>query len=239
MSWRQLTLFNCSGPFSKWSRVEHATPTSSLNVEAADVATAATVSHVQSVHADTSDLSDDSSVLTTYDLAMQPLIPRCSTPIFIDSNFDEASFSATFSPCKDPSRSNDNSQQSQHLTTSMANTCRYTPGSTEISFSYTSIYVTGCGKTSIVHTSNCSTLMTHKIYLKWMDRCETFRDCSTTIPVSSLKLSYLYTIPCGFYDSPNEQNWMCELCTFSQIRSHILYLLLHLSCALHILHAAY
>ena len=46
-----------------------------------------------------------------------------------------------------------------------------------------------------------------------MDRCETFRDCSTTIPISSLKVSYLYTIPCSFYDSSNEQNWMCELCT--------------------------
>ena len=54
-----------------------------------------------------------------------------------------------------------------------------------------------------------------------MDRCETFRECSPTIPLSSLKVSYLYTIPCGFYDSSNEQNWMCELCTFSQIRSHI------------------
>ena len=53
-----------------------------------------------------------------------------------------------------------------------------------------------------------------------MDRYETFRDCSATIPLSSLKDSYLYTIPCGFYDSSNEQNWMCELCTFSQIRSH-------------------
>ena len=107
MSRHQLTLFNCSRPFSKRSRVKHAILTSSLNVEAADVATAATVSHVQSVHADISDLSHDSSVFTTNDLAMQPLTPRCSTPIFIDSSFDEASFSATFSPCKDPGHSND------------------------------------------------------------------------------------------------------------------------------------
>ena len=55
-----------------------------------------------------------------------------------------------------------------------------------------------------------------------MDRCETFTDCRTTIPLSFLKVSQLNTIRCGFYESPNEQNWMCELCTFSQIRSHII-----------------
>ena len=52
-------------------------------------------------------------------------------------------------------------------------------------------------------------------------RCETLRDCRMTIPLSSLKVSDLYTDPCGFYRSSNEQNRMCELCTFSQIRSHI------------------
>ena len=54
-----------------------------------------------------------------------------------------------------------------------------------------------------------------------MDRCETFTDCRTTMPLSFLKVSHLNTIPYGFYESPNEQNWMCELCTFSQIRSHM------------------
>ena len=39
-----------------------------------------------------------------------------------------------------------------------------------------------------------------------MDRCETFTDCRTTIPLSFLKVSHLNTIPCGFYESPNEQN---------------------------------
>ena len=34
-------------------------------------------------------------------------------------------------------------------------------------------------------------------------------------------MSHLYAIPYGFYEPPNEQNWMCELCMFSQIRSHI------------------
>ena len=41
------------------------------------------------------------------------------------------------------------------------------------------------------------------------------------IPLSSLKISNLYTIPCSFYVFPNEQNRMCELSIFSQIQSHI------------------
>ena len=52
------------------------------------------------------------------------------------------------------------------------------------------------------------------------DRFETFRDCRTTIPSSLLKVSNLYTIPYGFCGFPNDQNRMCELYTFSQIRSH-------------------
>ena len=55
-----------------------------------------------------------------------------------------------------------------------------------------------------------------------MDRCETFRDCRKTIPLSPLKVSHLYTIPYGFYGSSNDQNWMCELCTFSQIQSQMI-----------------
>ena len=56
--------------------------------------------------------------------------------------------------------------------------------------------------------------------LGMLDRYETFRDCRTTIPLCFLKISILYTIHCGFYRSPNTQNQMCELCTFSQIRSN-------------------
>ena len=48
-----------------------------------------------------------------------------------------------------------------------------------------------------------------------------FQGVWTTIPLSSLKVSDLYTNPCGFYRSLNEQNRICELCTFSQIWSHI------------------
>ena len=43
-------------------------------------------------------------------------------------------------------------------------------------------------------------------------RCETFRDCRTTIPLSYLKISTLCTIHCGFYGPRNTQNRMCELC---------------------------
>ena len=74
----------------------------------------------------------------------------------------------------------------------------------------------------VVHTYNFSTLVTHEIYLNW-DRCDTlWNNCRTTILISSLKVSNLYAIPCGFYESPNEQNGICELCTFSQIWSCIL-----------------
>ena len=53
------------------------------------------------------------------------------------------------------------------------------------------------------------------------NRFDTFRDCRTTISLSFLQISTLCTIHCGFYGSLNTQNRMCELCTFSQIRSHI------------------
>ena len=54
-----------------------------------------------------------------------------------------------------------------------------------------------------------------------MDRFEFLKDCTTSIPLLSLELSNFYTIHCGFYGSLNEQNWICELCTFSQIGPHI------------------
>ena len=40
-----------------------------------------------------------------------------------------------------------------------------------------------------------------------------------TIPLSSLQISDLYAVLIEFHQSLNEQNWMCEPCTFSQIRS--------------------
>ena len=57
-------------------------------------------------------------------------------------------------------------------------------------------------------------------------RFETFRNNKGIVVLQSLKVSHLYLIPNRFYNSPKLKNWMCELCTFSQIRSHIVTLLL-------------
>ena len=38
-----------------------------------------------------------------------------------------------------------------------------------------------------------------------------------------LKISSLYDAPTCFYEHIYGQNWMCELCTFSQIQSHVQY----------------
>ena len=54
-----------------------------------------------------------------------------------------------------------------------------------------------------------------------MDTLETFRAYRATIPLSFLEILDLYTVYSGFYESLNEENRMCELCMFSQIRSHL------------------
>ena len=76
-------------------------------------------------------------------------------------------------------------------------------------------------KRCIVHISKFSTLATHKNCYKISSRCESFRNCKNTIPLSSLKILNLYNIPCVFYKSVIESNRMCKLCMFSQIHSHI------------------
>ena len=40
--------------------------------------------------------------------------------------------------------------------------------------------------------------------------------------LQSVKVSHLSIILNRFYESPKLKNWMCELCTFFQIRSHII-----------------
>ena len=57
----------------------------------------------------------------------------------------------------------------------------------------------------------------------------TCRDYRATIPLSLLKISELCDIPSRFYESLNEKNRMCELCTFSQIWSHILMIHTHIA----------
>ena len=56
------------------------------------------------------------------------------------------------------------------------------------------------------------------------DRLVIPRSYGTTIPLLALKISDLHTVPNKFYEYLNVKNWMCELCTFSQIRSHIVQL---------------
>ena len=53
-----------------------------------------------------------------------------------------------------------------------------------------------------------------------VDRLETCRVYSATIPLSFLQMSDLCTVPTRFSKCLNEKNQMFELCTFSQIRSH-------------------
>ena len=53
------------------------------------------------------------------------------------------------------------------------------------------------------------------------EKHETCRDCSVTIPLSVQQISDIYLLPIMFYEPLNVQNQMCELCTFSQIRSHM------------------
>ena len=55
-----------------------------------------------------------------------------------------------------------------------------------------------------------------------VDSIETCREYRATIPLSILKISKLCDFSSRFYESLNGKNRMCELCTFSQIRSHIL-----------------
>ena len=52
-------------------------------------------------------------------------------------------------------------------------------------------------------------------------RFEMFRDDKGIVILQSLKVSHLSVIPNRFYESPKLKNWMCELCTLSQIHSHI------------------
>ena len=54
-----------------------------------------------------------------------------------------------------------------------------------------------------------------------IDGHETSRDCGATIFLLVQKISDLDVFPTMCYEPLNVQNRMCELCMFSQIRSHI------------------
>ena len=68
----------------------------------------------------------------------------------------------------------------------------------------------------------------HKIYCKrhiHVKYSGTVELANYYSPLLSLKFQiYIATIPCGFYRSLDEQNWMCQLYTSYQILSHIMVL---------------
>ena len=55
-------------------------------------------------------------------------------------------------------------------------------------------------------------------------RCENFRNDKGMVVLQSLQISHASIIPNRFYETPKLKNWMCELCTLSQIQSLILML---------------
>ena len=61
-------------------------------------------------------------------------------------------------------------------------------------------------------------------------RFETFRGDKGMVVLQSQKVSQLSVIPNRFYKSPKWKNWMCELCMFSQIQSHMQMCLLLSQC---------
>ena len=52
-------------------------------------------------------------------------------------------------------------------------------------------------------------------------RYETFWDDNGIVVLQSLKVSHLSIIPNRFYESSKLKNWMCELCTVSQMQSQL------------------
>ena len=64
-------------------------------------------------------------------------------------------------------------------------------------------------------------LVTHKELIWNMDTCEIFRDCRTTISLSSLNVSSLYTIACGLWISKWAKSGVWAMRVSSRIQSHI------------------
>ena len=56
------------------------------------------------------------------------------------------------------------------------------------------------------------------------ERSEIFCTDRGLVALQSLQVSCLSDDQSRFYESSNLKKWMCELCTFSQIRSHIVHL---------------
>ena len=79
--------------------------------------------------------------------------------------------------------------------------------------------MTGFGKRYIVHTFNFEYLKINKTTIM-VYRVAILEDIGIKV-LQLLNVSYLSNISNRFYESPKLKNWMCELCTFSQIWSSI------------------
>ena len=87
--------------------------------------------------------------------------------------------------------------------------------------------MTGFGKTCIVHKPDFVHSEIYKNHDEQYTRVKIHRDDRGIVVLQSLKVSHLMIIPNRFYDeSPKLKIWMCELCMFLQIRSHLLILII-------------
>ena len=82
--------------------------------------------------------------------------------------------------------------------------------------------MTGFGKTCIVHTSDFVHSEIYKNHDEQYTRVKIHRDDRGRVVLQSLEVSHLMIIPNRFYESPKLKIWMCELCTFLQIRSQLM-----------------
>ena len=82
------------------------------------------------------------------------------------------------------------------------------------------MYVTEFGKMCIVHTSSFSHLKIQKSSIGTVHRSEICGNDRGMVALSCM-FQNLSINPNRFYESSKLKNWMCELCMFSQIWSHI------------------
>ena len=78
-------------------------------------------------------------------------------------------------------------------------------------------YMTGFGKMCIVHTFNFAHLEMHKSHREWYTNLKLSGMIKEYNSNSISTVSHPSVILNRFYKSPKLKNWMCELCTFSQI----------------------
>ena len=72
----------------------------------------------------------------------------------------------------------------------------------------------------IVQISNFPHLEIYKIHREWYIDLKFTRVKNELLVLQSMKVSHLSVIPDRFCKSSKLKNWMCKLCTFSQIQLH-------------------